>query len=1068
VNDLDLLLPLERRGADLLVAQTDLCPAILIRVRSKRVVLFADLEAWGLGGPTCVAVPTAAGVEIVPRGSDRAVWSQSGGLGSQEQSQADSLRHGMNECWILCWFEGTRGWDQLTYGQPCHWRGHHPERPFPHVDVPWLIVLQRRPERIEIGPDGLAFSFPDDAGTIVAMPLYGADFQPVERTRSWRAGLPDEVHERCRRWSRYLRRIPIACREMFRIDEPRDIVAVEQAFDYLSIEDDWNTPGEFIAPYPPFALLAARYGFPLALEEPPADGETATLYGPYAFRRAAKSAAYELRGLLRYVREDGTYPGAPSSPAAERAAARLRQALHDNPCLAAKTSGGYTRGLALALSSNVHALRYLADEQKPAILEAMAALLAQLLDPSNYMPLIRYPAAGAASSAAPEPIGEAVCQQARDAYKVVQANLFGLWAAISETGDWQRAKQAWPLIRRWFHLPFQTQWLSPLPARWEGLDISRALFDGTIGFARIAAGVGALEDYRLACCLFAKVCAGWFAMEQMPRYHREHQPWLFNSDADYLIWHPCRFNGYVLIANDHLLASNKPEIDGRGWASAYGRMSPTSARFWRDHLRDRADEALNRILPRCRPDWAEAGAPAVMRSYVLGESAEQLEQHRAADEAAEKAASSHPLRLRTYRLFQSTPIRKDIATIEAGVELAATTVVPDLVPMSAPEEGASRIASRMEQAAMPVRIEWCDKAPAEQASCPSRDAGSLPLLFWPGVRTPQKPFAVLDERLDVLPFGSIKWHKQSVRDSQADSLFYREFHPNWCLTVFTVHDKAIEAVEVRQSGEDSFAISWSTPVPANSIVQYWPHDLAEIEPRIETIEDPDLVHNHHVTIDLAHSEIRNPKSEMVLFRVLSFDAAGRLYRSRTAALPTGRVNWALGCTAFVSKRFPFKEFKYASNPDGWLDAYHREPRQWNMLKPPHELTDGRGLRAAVEPWIRHAEDDPAYVHWIAIDLGGVRVVDEVLIAHDPGWISAGYRIEAGPGDVAWSAAMAGEASEAWTVLLAEEIANRAAVARHRFACRRTRWIRILYTHPAPVGLSANRIALWEIEVRGPT
>jgi len=1008
MDDLDCLLPLESRGAGLVVAQTDLCPAVVIRARSKRVTLFADLEAWGLEGPSCLALPTANGVEILTRESGKAVWPQSGGLEGQEipqadsqryshanslrHPQADSLRYSQSEPWILCWFEGARGWDRLTFGQPCHWRGRHPERPFPHADVPWLLVLQRRPERIELGADGLALSFADDAGTIVAMPLYGADFQPVETTRSWRAGLPDEVSDRCRRWSRRLRRIPIACRETFRIDEAHDAVAIEQAFDYLTIEDDWNTPGELIAPYPPFALLAARYGFPLTLEEPPADDETATLYGPYAFRRGAASAAYQLHGLLRYVREVETYPGAPGSPAAQRAVARLRQSLGDDPRLAAKTSGGYTRGLALALSSSAHALRYLDDEQKSGVREAMSDLLERLLDPAHYMPLIRYPAAGAASSVAPEPVGEAVCQQARDAYKVVQANLLGCWSAIAETGDWHRAQEAWPLIRRWFHLPFQTQWLTPLPARWEGLDISRALFDGTVGFARLAAGVGALEDYRLACCLFAKVCAGWFAMEHMPRYHREHPPWLVNGDADYLIWHPCRLNGYALIANDHLLPNERPDVDGRGWASAYGRLSANGARFWRDHLRERADEVLNRMLRRCRPDWAAAGAPAVLRGYVLGERAEQLEAYRAADEAAERAASSHPLRLRAYRLFQSTPIAKEIAAIEAGSPPARETVVANLAPMTEPAEGASRTASRMEQAAMPVRIEWIEN-----------EGDVFPFLFWTGVRAPQKPFSVLDERLDVLPFGSIKWRRLSACESneraqdnrpqrsetsQANNLRYDISHPNWCLTLFIAHVESVES--------------------------------------------------------------------------------GRLAGSHVMSLPTGRANWALGCTVYASKRFPFKEFKYADDREKWLETYHRGPPQWNALQPPHELTDGCGLRPGVEPWIRHAEDDPAYVHWIAVDLGRVRAVDEVLIAHDPAWISAGYRIEAGPGDVTWSAAMAGAASAAWGDLLAEETANRAAVARHRFDSRRVRWIRILYTQPAPVGLSANRIALWEVEVRGPT
>jgi len=979
IADLDSLLPLEDREGEFTVAQTDLCPAVVVRARAKHIELFADMNAWGLDGPTGAAVPTKTGLEILARGTGKTC------LDGETQTEA----------WILCWFEGGRGWNQLWYGQPCHWRGRHPERSFPHVDIPWLIVLQHRAERVEIGETGLGLTFSDEAGTLVLMPLYGADFLPVEKTRPWRDGLPDGVRDRCRRWSRYLRRIPVACRETFTIDEQQDIVAVEQAFDYLTIEDQWNTEAESIAPYPPFALLAARHGFPATLKDPPSGDEITTLYGPYGFRQGAQSAAYELHGLLRYIREDEVYPDAPRTPAAERAVKRLQRALSDDPHLAAKTSGGYTRGLALALTSYAHALRYLADDQKPAILRAMSDLVERILDPSHYMPLIRYPTtAGTLLSRAEcptgesgqsveggEPVGEAICQWVRDAYKIVQANPPGLWAAAAATDDWERARAAWPLVRRWFHLPYQTQWLTPLPARWEGLDIARALFDGTVGFARLAAGVGAPDEYRLACYLFAKVCAGWFAMEMMPRHHRAHQPWLFNTEADYLVWHPCRLNGYVLIANDHLLPNEQADVDGRGWASAYGRLSPTSARFWRDHLRERADETLNHLLPRCRPDWAKAGAPAVMRSYVLGESAEQLEQYRAADEAAEQETARDPLRLRTYHLFQSTPVLKEIAVIEAGAAPSRVSAVPikaGQVANLSHGEGASRTASRMEQAAMPVYI------------ASGNETGSFPLLYWPGIRTPQKPFVVLDERLDVLPFGSIKWPLPPPYDSsQAGSLLCQTHHPNWCLTVFTWRKRA-------------------TP---------------------------------------------------------SIDAERR--ESHIAPLPAGRANWALGCRAFVSKRFPFKEFKYADDREAWLNAHRGLAAQWNALKPPHELTDGLGLRPGVEPWIRHAESDPSYVHWIAIDLGCPRAVDEVVIAHDPAWVSAGFRIEAGPGDGAWSAALAGPDSHAWSDLLTQAAENKDTISRCQFARRRTRWIRILYTHPAPTGLSANRIVLWEIEVRGP-
>jgi hypothetical protein len=68
---LSLLLPAGSRESELILVQTDLCPAFVIRARSPHVSLFAGLEAWGLGGPSRIAVPTANGIAVVARESDR-------------------------------------------------------------------------------------------------------------------------------------------------------------------------------------------------------------------------------------------------------------------------------------------------------------------------------------------------------------------------------------------------------------------------------------------------------------------------------------------------------------------------------------------------------------------------------------------------------------------------------------------------------------------------------------------------------------------------------------------------------------------------------------------------------------------------------------------------------------------------------------------------------------------------------------------------------------------------------------------------------------------------------------
>ncbi|MDW8028847.1 MAG: hypothetical protein RMK94_10715, partial [Armatimonadota bacterium] len=86
------------------VLTTELSPAVLVLCRTKVVHLFRNMERWGLEPPTFIAVPTAKGVKVIER-----------------NGFAPSP---MNEAWLLCWFNGAKGW---------------------RYDAPVLLVLQRKP-----------------------------------------------------------------------------------------------------------------------------------------------------------------------------------------------------------------------------------------------------------------------------------------------------------------------------------------------------------------------------------------------------------------------------------------------------------------------------------------------------------------------------------------------------------------------------------------------------------------------------------------------------------------------------------------------------------------------------------------------------------------------------------------------------------------------------------------------------------------------------------------------------------------------------------------------------------
>jgi hypothetical protein len=289
--------------------QTALSPAWLFGAQSDQLMLFQGLDKAGLGGPAFFVVKSGAGTKTVAAG---------GAIAGQE----------MDAAWILASFAGSQGWKQ--------W------------DVPWLIVLQKRPKQVQLQADGLKITFPAAAtGYVAAMPLYGSYKPPQQdddflaksnlppspvKTWTWKDGLPPEVLRKCGWWASVLREYPVNCRETFSVDRKKDALTVRQSYEWIPIDDDWKTPHTKFATLPHALAHALRYKtFPVTLSGEVVDADCMTAYGPVAGIAGQDSVTYTME-VLTYVNEtEEMQPPNLGDPLVAEAASRVKREMKGLP-----------------------------------------------------------------------------------------------------------------------------------------------------------------------------------------------------------------------------------------------------------------------------------------------------------------------------------------------------------------------------------------------------------------------------------------------------------------------------------------------------------------------------------------------------------------------------------------------------------------------------------------------------------------------------------------------------------------------------------------------------------------
>jgi len=465
------------RGDALRVYESALSPALLVETRSDTLTLFRALPAVGLSGP-----------------QDGIVRTESPLARAGDIVRAD-LAHGkVAEPWLLLWFGGAPAWDGVKFadGSPC-----------PGFDVPFLVVFEHRPVKVELREENFTVHFDGPAGRAALMPLFGIHRQAPRDPSRWKEdpALLGALTEQCRFWVGALRALPIDVAEEWQVDAARDEVEFRARFTYLETPSTWGPRPLHVAPVPPLLTLAREAGLPVRVSPEPRQTTCDTSLGPYTVVSGSDEVRYAIHGLLRYV---------------NKAVADLPAGHPEVPVSLARAYW--------ALATDAPKIPYWTRQAGDRGRLATEALLRWMLWPEN-------------------------CRYEWDAAHGRLRALDGL--AWQEQGEEQAAAATAELLRAGWHAGFDARLWDVLEPHWHHLESLRSTLDrgewATLGlgptdadaqlnaevfFARLAARLGWREAYGAASARAAKLLIAMYALAAgAPAFTREHKP-LPNVGAD--------------------------------------------------------------------------------------------------------------------------------------------------------------------------------------------------------------------------------------------------------------------------------------------------------------------------------------------------------------------------------------------------------------------------------------------------------------------------------------------------------------------------------------------------------
>ncbi len=566
---------------------SNLMPGVQVETDSHQLILFNDS---GKEPPSYAAFATPQGA----RARRLATTEPDGSLDCSA----------MSEPWLIVGFADSAGLKDVRYG------GEMFANAYNGADCPWLIVLQHRARSLSTGAWGLKLDFDAPAGVVVMLPLDGRLLSRPEQTRGWTEGLPPDVVERARFWSRVARAVPTSCQEDFTFDAETGRITIRNTFTYRTVSDDWQTPALRIAPISPTAgiarMYAQTYQCPLAFDPELHDTGYRSQWGPYLCRVDADRASYRLGGLNRYLRETlSVMVGADdvSRQVLDHLQKQVAAFIALKTTLNGATWSPNENGPVFigTRPEQVWALARTLPYLPPELEEKTRRFIRQLIEDDLLKPE-HWQAIGTA-------FGEPAMS-----YRAARSQLrmwmdwrsprvlYAMWAYAHHSGDWDVVENNWPLLRRAFgNSVIGQDWASGMAGQPHVPLRLNSGINGLIGFARMARHMEDRVAEDRAAYLLGKSMVAWLAQWKAPNYIQSCEP---REE----MWHALRVYGNTYgkllprlkSASGNYLGTRTqswwpeqgfswctdPTLFSAPWSEIFLEASPELLRFYDDYFRD--------------------------------------------------------------------------------------------------------------------------------------------------------------------------------------------------------------------------------------------------------------------------------------------------------------------------------------------------------------------------------------------------------------------------------------------------------------------------------------------------
>lgn len=459
------------------------------------------------------------------------------------------------------------------------------------------------------------------AGSLTIMPLGGLrPFAAKDVARWHKKGLPAEVVETARYWSRLLQVYPITCDETYRIDAARRRVVIRNEFTYRENECDWPVKKQFFSPISPVLVHARKHGFPIGLAGSLVETGLPTGYGPYSYVRG-RDFEYTLPSAEPYIAHV-TAPVRVENDPAYGPYQRALSAYMRNPRWTYGGDFDYDPGTIMDALHNARVLGWaswaLPEEERRARFREIAAPI-RTLNPEAYHHEIE-PLSGREYWWDKQEFWQSGIIQF-DYEWYTGMNLSGVWAhyhygeGVSSRFDLAKAA---PFMEKWLGYTEVTHdWalMNPcvtIPGCDVNMDGAAHAMQGVMAAARVARALGRAEKADYLTYLASRMLVPWYDCWFAPEYRRElARSGALTPDDRKREWTMIDFYG-----------GERPRPQSGRWCVPYGDLGLELMEFYRTHLTARVRQYEYGYRDKQMPGWGCQKIPRDRRQ-ICGVAGEQ-------------------------------------------------------------------------------------------------------------------------------------------------------------------------------------------------------------------------------------------------------------------------------------------------------------------------------------------------------------------------------------------------------------------------------------------------------------